>query len=1114
MNRFLISSFLLCSTLFAVWKPVLAAAPGIVEEVEVQFDLRCVLKRDEKRNEVQSAAGAASPMLLLGYTENSQAPYLILVFAPDEMRLVRAQGNARQILARAKTHYQLPSAEGTKLVVQWREGKLAVLYNNRVLLRQENLGTLEGAVALRPSAEFVFADTQFQPIEPLYFADDFMRMGNQEVKEWEGVQGQWKVQSAANPARVANAFTYSGQAEPNKPALALAGRWFWSDYTLSTAVRPMQSGEVGLVTYYQDPNNYLLFKWLGGVGQGRWRGKEKQLWRVWQGQPMIIASAPGGYRANQWYRLDASMENGVFKAAIDEQIVLQKQVDLFGQGRAGLYENGGAALFDDVFAWSHDNRTAADAIRKTSITPQFTKEESMSNWAGVKAQWQGGEKGGLYTFWNRGVFWGDHQIKAKVAGLAVNNGQARLVLNGDGASFDSGYALELTRPDGRKWKAALLREGKLQKEITLEKDVGEHEALLERRGNQITAMVGETEIKWQDAKPLTGRAAGFSTQNARIEPQNAIVEGRQVYDYTFYRAPTDWVATRGEWDISSRWLCTKDWAWYGGRSDNLAALWNKRQFAGDYTIDVFAACQMDNPAPPHYNHPRDLNITLAGDGDDPSSGYSFIFGGWNNSFTRILRGDKVVAETKETLLPANYQAVAHHKWFHLRVEKKGNTFSYFIDNKLALSYSDPKPLTGKHIALWTAGNGMMIARATLYYEKEIGLQSVLPPLRDAAFAPASPVEKLPWKVRGDNKGVRLDAVALPDESKQNLAVRAMTLSGGGEFAVAAQIEPFDVFKTPRLSFDVRVTPRTEVNLYIKARDTLHAVRLSGASAENERDGVKSIGKAAVAADEKWHRVNLDLSALLKAIYPDASELKVDEIFLGNLTRDWYRQLGFGINAPGSEYQVRGFSLRSPDNRIAQLLVPELKKAEPTPPMRVVETPAAVVAPVVPPVVAPARGLMQLRATFCQDNDGGPFQNAMLNQPIEWQAFTRPIFTSVVKSIDFIWPEQKSPGFGIRPTYWSARFYGKVQVATEGDYIFSLDRLDDGGRLSIDGKTVLEAWKIQEPKTHDSQIVHLTPGLHDIRLDYCQGPGPGGLALSWKGPDFAKEIVPVIVAKQP
>jgi hypothetical protein len=386
---------------------------------------------------------------------------------------------------------------------------------------------------------------------------------------------------------------------------------------------------------------------------------------------------------------------------------------------------------------------------------------------------------------------------------------------------------------------------------------------------------------------------------------------------------------------------------------------------------------------------------------------------------------------------------------------------------------------------------MMIARATIYYEKENGLESDLPPLREASFEPATPVVKLPWKVRNDDKTVRLDAVTTPDK---NLAVRAVTLLGGGEFAIEPQLDAFDVLQTPRLTFACRLSPDAQVNLYLKARGALHSIRLTGPTPEDEGDGVKSIGSAPITADDQWHDVSLDLASLLKPLYPDEKTLPIDEIFLGNLTRDPYRKMGFGGNAPGSEYQVRAFTLRSPDNRIAKLLEPELKAEE-------------------KPLV---RGLMQMRVTFCQDDDGGAFKDEMLNKPIEWKVFSKPIFTTPVraKTIDFDWPDQKSPGSGIRSTYWSARFYGKVQIATEGDYIFSLDRLDDGGRLLIDGKSVLEAWKIQEPATHNSESLHLTPGLHEIRLDYCQGPGPGSLALSWKGPGFDKETVPLVEMPQP
>ena len=1085
-------SALCCSFLFAPL-PLIAqeAAPKIqiVEDVESQFDLRCTVKRKASRNE-KSAANFAPAKVLLGY-QKSSPNYLVLIIAPDELRLSRVQNGNGKVIARAQKFYEAPSVAGRKMVLQWRSGKLAVLYGNRVLLQQENLGGIEGAVALQASDDISFSEAQLQPTEPVYFADDFMRMNNSDAHSWESAHGEWKINAAANPIRVANAFTYSGTGDA---AISLAGRWFWNDYTVSSAVRPLENGEVGLVVYYQDDKNYLLFKWLGGIANGRFRGQEKQLWRVWNGQAALIASAPGGYRAKQWYRLSAGVENDVFTASIDDQTVLQSKTNLFGQGRAGLYENGAATIFDDVFIYGHDNREATEKIQQILICPQFTKEESMSNWASVKSEWSEVNKDGAQTFWHRGTFFGDHHVNAQVSGL-YPNGKAKIILNGDGETPTNGYALEVTRPDDKHLKAVLLRDGTPQKEAQIETNKDNYDVSLQRFGTQIRGSVGDLKVAFQDKQPLKGRRAGFSAQNARIERENAHAEGSQVHDYTFYQAPTDWIANRGEWDISSRWLCTKDWAWYGGKSDNLATLWNKREFTGDYTIDVFAACQMDNDNAPFYNHPRDLNITVSGDGDDPASGYSFVFGGWNNQFTRILRGAKTVAETKEILLPAQYHNEAHHKWFHLRVEKKGEEFSYFIDEKLALTYRDKNPLPGKHIALWTAGNGMMIARATIYYEKESGIESVLPPLREAIFAPAAPVEKMPWKVRGAEKSVNIEAVPTPTK---DLAVRAISNSGG-EFSIAPQLESFDAFQTSKLSFDCRIAPRTAVNLYLKARDKFYSIRLSGPTSENEREDIKSLGAAPILADDQWHSVALDLAALFKPLYPDAGELKIDEIFLGNLPRDPYQKMGFDGNAPGSEYQVRAFTLRGGDNRIAKLFAPELKAA----PLQIAE---------VKPEIKLVRGLMQMRVTFCEDNDGGAFKDEMLNKPIAWKAFSKPIFTEPVKAIDFAWPEQKSPGAGIRSTYWSARFYGKVQVAAEGDYIFSLDRLDDGGRLLIDGKPVLEAWKIQQPATHNSEAIHLSAGLHDLRLDYCQGPGNGSLALSWKGPGFDKEIIPVVEQK--
>src|SRR5690606_27167486 len=90
--------------------------------------------------------------------------------------------------------------------------------------------------------------------------------------------------------------------------------------------------------------------------------------------------------------------------------------------------------------------------------------------------------------------------------------------------------------------------------------------------------------------------------------------------------------------------------------------------------------------------------------------------GWRNKRTAILRGDRIVAETRSYTLPP--QKVGHRQWFFVRIEKIGNRISLSVDNKPLLSYEDPDPLTGDRVAIWTQNNGIMLARVLLCYEKE------------------------------------------------------------------------------------------------------------------------------------------------------------------------------------------------------------------------------------------------------------------------------------------------------------------------------------------------------------------------------------------------------------
>ena len=90
---------------------------------------------------------------------------------------------------------------------------------------------------------------------------------------------------------------------------------------------------------------------------------------------------------------------------------------------------------------------------------------------------------------------------------------------------------------------------------------------------------------------------------------------------------------------------------------------------------------------------------------------------------------------------------------------------------------------------------------------------------------------------------------------------------------------------------------------------------------------------------------------------------------------------------------------------------------------------------------------------------------------------------------------------LRPDNFGYVFGGFLKVPADGDYTFSLDS-DDGSRLSIDGRVVLEYDGIHGEGSPRTGTVRLAAGRRAIRLDYFQGHHGKGLTVGWSGPGFA------------
>ncbi len=88
----------------------------------------------------------------------------------------------------------------------------------------------------------------------------------------------------------------------------------------------------------------------------------------------------------------------------------------------------------------------------------------------------------------------------------------------------------------------------------------------------------------------------------------------------------------------------------------------------------------------------------------------------------------------------------------------------------------------------------------------------------------------------------------------------------------------------------------------------------------------------------------------------------------------------------------------------------------------------------------------------------------------------------------------SPGPGISRDNFSARIEGNFTFA-EGPYRFSVT-FDDGIRLYVDGKLVLESWEDNPARTRIEDI-HMTAGLHNVRLEYYERGEQATLWVRWQ-----------------
>ncbi|HEY7117849.1 MAG TPA: PA14 domain-containing protein [Tepidisphaeraceae bacterium] len=137
--------------------------------------------------------------------------------------------------------------------------------------------------------------------------------------------------------------------------------------------------------------------------------------------------------------------------------------------------------------------------------------------------------------------------------------------------------------------------------------------------------------------------------------------------------------------------------------------------------------------------------------------------------------------------------------------------------------------------------------------------------------------------------------------------------------------------------------------------------------------------------------------------------------------------------------------------------------------------------------------------------GGGSGDGLLGTYFDNMDFTAQKLTRVDPQVNFNWG-YGSPAGSIQTDTFSARWTGQVQAQKSETYTF-FTKSDDGARLSVNGKVLIDKLIPQGPTEFSGTIALAAGQKYAIQLDYFDRSGGAQVALSWASPSTAKQVIP-------
>ena len=921
--------------------------------------------------EYDSAVG-----LIAAYQDNKN--FLLFRWRSRDVQPKNKEGRAQllayidgkeRILAESAAGYNPGQWYQVRMNLGWH--RVEVLLDGQPLLAANNPGPVQGRVGF-------YADGVEKPRKPkvdeltstMYIAIDettlnevndaadamstisTVRFDDVKVRAWNGIEdlqtapylserkGSWQAEAAGLRARTPGQIIVTGAS--------------WDDYEINTRLQLAAGSSAGLYLHLDAAQNGYAWV-LNASGQ--------QLVPVSKGVrgTTALARSTTAVKAGVWSDVRVVVHGAHLACYVDGAPVLDYYDARVSQGRVGLFSTGAGTLFAPFTLQPYDKPLLGLNVHETFETDRY-----MISWSGAESDWypfpdhrrnirvvdatgrpvvdagpavpRDTSVPGLY--WNKGGHYHDVRVTLALQNQPLDGQTIHLSTN---YQDKAGYRLRLTQETAGA-TATLYRKDAVIGTSTFERKPN-MTLVFERQGSYLLLFARWTEevpdpedadetmevdretriFGYRDEAPIKAEMIGFTVTTSGPAAKFVQVESERVQD-AFEESPVHWSYQSGIWGVMARYSCQPQWNWYGGFGAGAPTVWYKNRLDGDQNVEVYMGIKMqyDNMTEREQQRFRDMNVTICSNGANVFTGYTLIRAGRPNGVptTMLLRNGVVV---QQSTLQADLLPFGHRQWYSTRLEKRGAEIKVFIDNRLAMTYLDPQPISGGHFGIWTLNNGLMIARVNVSADK-------VSPGNSRAAAPLVVQEELPalpkpvvtvngkpalhcsfeadfdgWKSRGGFSGALVRERVTTAQGKQNTFMKIVNSYPAGDFSAALPLASVDLQATPVLSMEYNFDKGARVNLYFLYNRQWYELLLTG---DYAMANAYTISKGDVTrflkveADGAWHTLQLEVISLLReairartGAVPD--KLVIDEMVIADWSRPQEMRLyGNNINPGG------------------------------------------------------------------------------------------------------------------------------------------------------------------------------------------------------------------------